>query len=349
MPYHPFFDAVSYPFGTHEADSLHVALYRVVTAQARIDHLYQRSGGVGTPYTAQSAELAWREVLKALCAEGRLKHFCDTVFDDPQMVTVQPAITALRDLKSASRKAVQVRGPTFIGRKNLRYELERLISKEIDGVLLVRGASGSGKSWSQKLIRNVSEELGVRNLYLFAGQVFTLEDVFDQLFTTLGGGAAPPKLGSESAWFANVCLKLQNAAQTSKAKLWIVVDDLGHDDAGPLLDPKILDFFKHFGLNMANPAFAEWFRLILLDYPDEPPPTRWTIAFGEDRPDQNEVDATLIKDYITTWAETKDKKLGAERADELAGDIVAKANTVSSAQTRLAHVRAELEGVLRTL
>lgn len=353
MSYHPFFDAISFPWNLTEATALHAALYRVAPGQSRIDHLYQISGGASTPFTATGAQDAWRAVLMALCAERCFKQFCDLVFDDPQMVTVRPAIVAVRDAKTSNSRTVQLRGPTFFDRKNLRYELERLISKEIDGVLLVRGPSGSGKSWSQKLIRNFAEDLGVRSVHLFAGQVTTVNDVFAQLFTTLGaGGAVPPQLATESAWFGSVCLKLQDAAQMSKTRLWVVVDDLGRDESGPLLDPKILDFFKHFGLNMANPAFAEWFRLILLDYPDEPPPTKWTIALGEDRPDQNEVDAPLIRDYILTWAQTKEKQLGAERAEELAADIVAKADIappVAPGAPRLARVRAELEGVLRTL
>jgi len=354
MTFHPFFDAITYPWALPEATALHEGLYRAVQTQGEIDHYYKTSGGLGTPFTAQAADLAWGAVLTALCVERRLQAFCDMAFANQKLASVKAAITAVREAESTVKKIVQTRGPTFFDRRNLRAELERLAAQEIDGVLLVRGASGSGKSWSQKLVRNFAEDLGGNSIYLFSGQVFTIDDVLQQLFTTLQvADPVPPQLSTEPAWFGTICLKLQLAAQKSNKQLWVVVDDLGADASGPLLDAKILDFFKHFGMNMANPAFAQWFRLILLDYPDEPPPTRWNIAFGEDRPDPNEVDAPMMAQYLLGWANHRDKQLGADRAEELALEIVAKAQAAPSpAQaglSRLARLRAELEGVLRTL
>ncbi len=163
----------------------------------------------------------------------------------------------------------------------------------------------------------------------------------------------PPRLETEEAWFKKVCLKLQDVARKKQMVTWVVVDDLGEYLEGPRLDPMIRRFFDQFALSTANPAFSRWFRLVLLDYPDGTVPTKWRSVWLEDRPDENEVDADVVKEYLLQWAARAIKQLGEETAIKLAADISTKVAAPLPAghppQPRLKRIHDELEGVLNSL
>ena len=99
-------------------------------------------------------------------------------------------------------------------------------------------------------------------------------------------------------------------------------------------------FFDQFALSTANPAFSRWFRLVLLDYPDGNVPTKWRSVWLEDRPDENEVDVEVLKDYLLQWAAREVKQLGEEKAHQLSTDIAAKVAVPPAGAARAAAVEA---------
>jgi hypothetical protein len=353
MVFHPFFDVPIYPWARPDAQDMHRTLSRFIKQSIDIELHYEASGGT-TPLTPQLApHRAWKEVLDLLATAKVLPRLCDRILADQQLVAAHPAVQAVCDAKDLATEIVLPQEILFLDRKNLRNELETLSQPSASRALLVRGPSGAGKSWTEELIKTVAADRGVSNVYLYEGTVSVVRDVVDELFTALGDSSkVPPVDETDPAWYRRVCLKLQELASQRKVFLWVVADDLGEYEGGPRLDREIRAFFNQFALHMANPAFAQWFRLILIDYPDGPVPTKWR-AWSEDRPDENEVDQVVIAEYLIAWAKTKQKNLGVDRAGELAKDILAKVGSPPAPTDpdprRLARINAELKAVLKTL
>ncbi len=349
---HPFFDAVKFPWTLAEAQALHVVLYENMWVEQRIMHIYQTSGGT-TPLTlGNAADILWREVLDNLSAERCFKVFCDKVLENEMFASAHVAVHAVIGATDTVQKVFFDEDIIFLDRKRLRVELAKLDQQSSYGVLIVRGAAGSGKSWTQKLVTSVASDRGAASVYLFEGIVSTVDEVVEQLFAIVGNSeAVPPRMGTEDAWFRKVCLKLQELAQARKEVLWVIADDLGDYAEGPRLDNAIRRFFEQFGLTMANPAFARWFRLVLLDYPDGAVPTKWKNFWCEDRPDESDVDDGVVSEFLIRWAAIKRKNLAAEKAAELAREIVAKASSATgpAGASRLALIHSELNGVLERL
>jgi hypothetical protein len=353
MPIHPFFDVPTYPFVRADAQALYTALYQGITQPGAITLEYQQSGGT-RPLTPQlPADQAWGEVLRHLTAEHSLARLCERIINTRQGA-LQAAAIAVRDAKDILSEILLPQDIVFLDRKPLRNELEKLSRRGQCGVLLVRGASGAGKSWTQQFINLVAEHRGANCVYLYSGTISNVSEVVENLFTALGAGSAVPEpMETEAAWYKRVCNRLQELAQNRKP-LWVVADDLGEYPDGPRVDRQIRDFFGQFVLNMANPVFADRFRLVLIDYPEGPVPTKWkSFLWCEDRPQESDVDKATIAEFLLNWAAAQGKQLGAERADELAADILAKADAPPSANNvgrpRLERIYNELQGVLNKL
>lgn len=353
MAFHPFFDAPVYPWPRPDAKAMHETLFRLIKPPKDIELHYEACGGT-TPLTPQLApHLAWKEVLDLLAAAKALRRLCEHVLERQGLAAAHAAVQAVCDAKDLVNEIVLPQETLFLDRKNLRSELETLSHPGASRVLLVRGPSGAGKSWTQELIRTVTADRGVLSVYLFEGIVSNVRDVVDQLFTALGDSSKVPDVNqTDAAWYGRVCLKLQELASHRNALLWVVMDDLGEYNGAPRIDREVRAFFNQFALNMANPAFAQWFRLVLIDYPEGRVPTKWR-AWSEDRPNENDVDKTTIAEYLLRWAEHGRKNLGAERADEFATAILNKvANPPAPTDPdprRLARIHAEIKAVLRSL
>ena len=369
MP-HPFFDARSYPWHREEAVDFHKVLYLSVDNPDLIDTLYRRIGAGLRPFTKkQAADLIWKEVLDLLTVARRLKALCEAVLAEEDFAGLHDPVRAvqnaadqrpdalLKQQQDALLKLLQEQVLTndivFVDRKRLRTELLKVGSPiPTHGVLLVRGPSGSGKSWTRTLVIDVARSLGAKSTYLYEGFVSDVPDVIRELFTLLRHPEEiPPQHQSDVAWYGKVCKRLRELAQQEGVVSWVIVDDLGEDLQGVSeLDPEVRSFFETFGLMMGNPAFAEWFRLVLLDYPDRAVPTKWRDFWVEDRPNDTEVDAGTISAFLLNWAERKDKKLGGERAEKFASDIIDKVNAPGDpAKSRLRRISDELKLVLDTL
>jgi hypothetical protein len=354
MP-HPFFDALVYPWARPDANTLHVALYSVIRPETEITLVYNRSGGTLPRSPGLAAHLAWTEVLDRLTAGRRLQALCDTVLAETAWSAAHPAIRAVLTAVDAVDTPLLASEHVFLDRKPLRAELKKLAT---DGsparVLLVRGPSGSGKSWTQLLVADVARSLGAESVYLVPGVVSTVDEVVDNLFSTLGNmNAIPPRLETDDAWYRKVCVKLQELGQQKKVVTWVVVDDLGDYPQGPRLDLEIRRFFEQFALQTASPAFARWFRLVLLDYPDGSVPTKWKNFWVEDRPSETHVNEAPLKEYLLHWATRANKQLGEEKATEFAKDIMAKVATPlppdEPAPPLLRRIHDEVDGVLKSL
>lgn len=349
---HPFFDVVVYPWTRADAQDLHRVLYQNVTDPGRITLFYQQSGGLRPLTPGSPADNAWAEALNNLIAQRALGRLCGLLLSNATIAAVHSFVQAVVDATDASQEVYLSDGVIFLDRKQLRIELTKLTQPHC-GVLLVRGPSGSGKSWTQQMVERFAADRGASTIYLFEGIVSTVEDVFQQLFATFGNSdAVPPRLGSEDAWFKKVCLKLQELAQARKDVLWIVVDDLGDYDDGPRVDQEIRRFFDQFGLTMANPAFSKWFRLVLIDYPGSGVPTKWKQnVWCEDRPNPEEVDDQAVSDFLRRWAIARSKNLGEEKAATLASEILTKASPSGAGlpKNRLKDIHTELSRTLEKL
>lgn len=327
MP-HPFFDAAAYPWDRKDANAAHEALYNNIKAGAMIEILYQGSGPGLLPLNLAEAPFAiWKAVLEQLTTARRLQNLCTTILQKPAFAATHPSIQALIDAIDPIPQIVLSGGQLFMDRSKLRTELGRLAERNpAVHMLLVRGGADSGKSWTRHMVMDVASVVGEECIYLFEGLVSSVEDVIDELFTALGDSqAVPPQLETEEAWFKKVCLKLQETAKKQGKRLWIIADDLGVGAQGPRIDPRVKRFFDQFALRMANPVFAKWFRLVLLDYPDGTVPTNWTQGFWtEDRADEAEVHEEAVSQFFERWAESRKKQLAPEKAKDLARDVLAK-------------------------
>lgn len=357
MP-HPFFDAVRFPWHRDEAQAVHKALYQAVGQPPGFAALYAHCGPNLKPLTpGLAADDAWHEILDYLTFARRLDTLCQTVLGMVNLLAVHPAITAIQNARD-----LLIDEPTlpndlvFVDRKPLRLELQKLVSVTASqGVLLVRGPSGSGKSWTELLVADLATSLGARCIYIFEGLVSTVDEVVAQLFTLLDEPqAVPPRLETEDAWFRKVCLDLQALGQKHEVVSWIIADDLGSDANGPRLDPMIRRFFDQFALTMANPAFAQWFRLVLLDYPEGDVPTKWKAnVWVEDRPTEQDLTHDRIVEFLRARAERMQKQIADDRARKFAVDILTKVDSPqpvgAQSKPRLRRLHDELVGVLAKL
>jgi hypothetical protein len=360
MP-HPFFDAIRFPWHRDEAKAMHYALFNAVSVPARYTGLYEDCGPDPRPLSpGLPADAAWREILDNLTVAQRLSRLCDMVLARADLLSTHQAIRNVQNAPDLLwAPLLREDNLVFIDRRALRLELQKLGTiGGSQGVLLVRGPSGCGKSWSELLVADMATSLGARCVYVFEGLVSTVQEVIAQLFTALNEpNAVTSQLTTEDAWFRQVCLDLQALAQKKDIVCWVVADDLGNDANGPRLDPQIRKFFDQFALTMANPAFAKWFRLVLLDYPEGDVPTKWKAnVWLEDRPAETDVDENPIVDFLRAKADQMKKQMGADTAKKVAADILSKVDAPqpapppgTSIKPRLRRIHDELVGVLAKL
>lgn len=341
---HPFFEASEYPWWlTPESTDFHTALAKLIPVQARIDVLY-RACGANLPnvFLGQAQDLVWREVLNNLTPLGGLRKLCELVDGDFQKTPTNAAVL---------KAVVEARPPdpivthifysdvVVLDRKGLRAQLGELQAKNgKKSVLLVRGGKQTGKSWSQHVFLEMARSNGAETVYLTGDLVATVEETIEKIFSALGKTASdiPPKQTTDDAWYRAACNRIHVLASTeTKKPLWIAMDDLGPTpDGTPLLDPKIKDFFDHFALNMINPAFQKWFRLMLMHYP-EGVPTRWKKEYwAEDIAKEEEVQQAEVTEALLGWAKWKRLNVADAQLEALAAKTIAVADNPQPGETR---------------
>jgi hypothetical protein len=329
---HPFFDIVAYPWHRTDARELHAVLTMAITVPASIDLLYKGSSAEVLPLNQnQAPNLIWKEALENLAVAGALQALCNLVL--AQAGRNKSLRKALEDVINAV-PAVEVQfvpdSVSVLDRVELRNSLTNLESDASPvRVLLVRGGPKTGKSQGKFLFERAAKDSGAKVVYLFEGIVATVDDVVKQLFGALEATSEipDPRSTTREAWYQAVCVQLQEVAARKKQRMWIAVDDLGPgpgDPPAPLLDREIREFCEQFALNMPNPLFAEWFRLMLIHYPEGDVPTRWRHEFwSEDRTSEADVQQTHVEEFLRSWAVHRDRKLLDDEVTSLAASIIA--------------------------
>jgi energy-coupling factor transporter ATP-binding protein EcfA2 len=136
----------------------------------------------------------------------------------------------------------------FIGRKNLRYSLRQL---ELDttnrSVLCVTGDSGSGKSYSFRLLKlldnlspsNVVVRIDFKN-FREGALAQRYRDIVDTINTRLqmSFDKIPPQNETDARWFENAVITFDNVVRERDQKLWLVFD---HIEGKHGIEPSIHD------------------------------------------------------------------------------------------------------------
>jgi hypothetical protein len=359
---HPFFDAVRYPVDRPEARFLHRVLLDAVLDPRQINNIYQECDPDLPPLTLnQSPDLIWWDALQNLTVQGALRQLLSKIQQRfKSNNTIKNAIREIENAQPASEQQIISHGRLMLDRVTLRQQLN-LMGAEIAPlkVLLVRGDAGSGKTYSSHLFELAARDNGAISVYLCDGMVVTVDDVIQQLFSALEAlERIPPRDTTTEAWYRIVCVKLQEEASKKNRPVWITVDDLGPtEDGAPLLDPEIRKFCDQFALNMVNPFFRKWFRLMLIHYPDGSVPTRWRRDFwSEDRTNERDVQQPHVVELLRSWSVAHDHKIIEDELTSLAAEVVAKADApvapsmgASSSLPRLQRIHDALTEMLRDL
>lgn len=327
---HPYFGVLRFPKDRPEARRLHRALVDLVTNPNEIEDIYEDCGDLRPLMLLQPPDLIWNDVLQNLTGGSALKKFFEVILGLFNNVILRDIITEIENAVAVSQERIISDDILILDRVVLRQHLE-LLEAEMNPVkvLLVRGGPKSGKSYGRHLFERVAFSQGAQPLYLCVPLVATVDDVVMELFSALGASKEIPPRGdtTDEAWYQSVCRKLQELAISQNRSLWVAVDDLGPDlDGVPLLDPQIRKFCDQFALNMLNPSFRKWFRLMLIHYPDGRVPTRWKREFwSEDRTNDADVQQADVEDVLRAWLVTNDRKMVEDELTALAGKVVAKA------------------------
>lgn len=359
---HPFLDAVAYPWHRPEARELQTVLTLAFTTSADIDVLYQGSSPAVLPLNHnQAPNLVWKEALDNLArVDGGLKTLCETVLARPQLnARLRKAVEDVVNAVPAVEVQFVPDSVLVLDRGELRTSLTNLGSEtSAVKVLLVRGGPKTGKTQGHLLFERAAKDGGAKVVYLFEGIVASVDDVVGQLFSALEATSEiPPVTTTRQAWYQAVCVKLQDLAARKQQRIWIAVDDLGPGPGqppAPLLDREIREFCDQFALNMPNPLFADWFRLMLIHYPDGDVPTRWRHEFwSEDRTSEADVQQPHVEEFLRSWAAHRDRNLLDEQVTSLAAAIIAKADEPqppgNNAVPRLKQLHDAVEETLRDL
>ena len=349
---HPFFGSSTYPWARTEADGLYHALYQAIAESAEIERRFKAAAPGALPLNYDQGPAAiWRDALNALARAGGLETLCTQLLASGDIARIHPKVQAVIDAKSVTEQVIFTPDCIFVNRRSLREQLRKLSFRSTTpSVLLVRGRPHSGNSWTEKLVTAAANDTGAKPTYLFEGSVAGVEDVIASLFAVMGKAEhVEPRHTTEQGWYRAVCRKLMSFAQANNRVYWIIADDLGIYEDGPRLDPEVRRFFDQFALMMADPAMAEWFRLVLIDYPAGAVPTKWKhYVWVEDTPDAGHVDRAAVAEFLTEWAKANGKQLPMGDAERLAEGALQVADSVEASE-RLLTLHNELGKVVGSL
>jgi hypothetical protein len=329
---HPFFDATVYPWHRTEARALHKLLYVRFDKPADIELVYKRISADLPPLATGSSLHVWKEALEH-CAKLRLLRLLHQQLLDHGEFGQHEGALAVLDAVRRSRAAVDLAvlpgepGLVLLDRAQLRRYIGRLAPPGNPlKVLLVRGETQSGKSHGRHLFESAARDAGAKSVYLCDGLVATVEDVLIELFGAYSATAEiPAPESTDHGWYKAACGKLRAIAERSGCALWIAVDDLGvAEDGAPLLDPQIRAFFEQFALHLVSGVYKDWFRLMLIDYPEGAVPSRWhRDLWAEDRTARADITVEHVVGLLTSWSTQRGRVVVEETVADVAAGILA--------------------------
>lgn len=336
MP-HPIFDRSSYPWDRPEASALRDRLVAAMPDQKEVATVYQQAGGQpGALNTGQAPAGLWNEALNLLAQAGALRKLCQQTL--PSVTRLQgnsdlhDAIAAVLGARPAVAATI-ITGEPVLDRQRLRLMVASLQSGSAARVLVVRGERHSGKSHGRHIFLSAAADCGAEAVYLYEPLVVNVEQAIRRLFRAFGAETRiPPRDTTQAAWYEAVCGALHDVAQGCGRQLWVAVDDLGvaDDEGTPLLDPEIASFCNQFVLELGNPSFGRWFRLMLIHYPEPPLPTRWLRDIWlEDRTTADDVQQEHVEEYLRELAAGDGTNLPS--TDTMAAELMAAVDAPASA------------------
>ncbi|MBL7259237.1 hypothetical protein [Paractinoplanes lichenicola] len=331
---HPYFGGVEFPWWRADAQRLLSVLTVVASDKAEIENLYLRCAKGLTRLTPSRADLMWIEALNNLAAAGALERLCDLFLARTLAAEARAAFEQVRSARPEADQPPAEPGPIVLDRTNLRQQIQRLTPGSAAlKVLVVRGDPGSGKSHGRYLFEQAARGQNAQPVYLCADIVANLDEVLHELFGALKATSEIPAAGdtTSSAFHKRVWLRLREIADREKRALWIAIDDLGNaPDGGPLLEGEIRQFFDQLVLQFVNPPYRDWFRLMLIHYPDGKVPSKWRREmWTEDRTSADDVRSEHVAEELRAWYQRHGQTVVEEEIDTLAADIVARSGKLS--------------------
>lgn len=335
---HPFFDTDKYPWDREDGRALHRKLYELITKPGDISMILRECSGDLEPLKEDAPKAMWQDLLDSVAAAMLLKTLGQRLRARPYpavhaaFAAVEGAAGDVPDPVSQEDRPFRPK-PIFVDRKDLRATLRSLAAPDTsEFVLLVRGEPDSGKSWTRYIIQQYAAEAGQDCTYLGQGLVSSPKQAMSAILAQLGGTVSE-SFTTEAAAYQNACIEMQRLAEHRKKGSWIIMDDLGPGENGPRVDPALRDLFDQVALYMKNPAFSRWFRLILIDYPDGPEPENWD-AFLEEKTACNDLQKPDVAKFLLRWARHHRIALGGPEAEEIAAEVVSKADAPAPDEKR---------------
>lgn len=330
---HPFFDASTFPSWREDAKAFVGALLEVCRAQAAgfevswLITIYKRCSA-NLPLIAVAGVLPARvveDVLQQLVVARVFKAFCEELLTSAGLGAVHERVRAVVRAEGATETTQLSEKVLFLDRESLRARLDVIAAGGNEGVLLVRGEPGSGKSWTRRLVEHVAKSQNDECIYLGRNHVGTVGDVLRDLFNAIAGRAVPESLTTPHAAYRDMCSDLLGVAQAQQKRWWIIADDLGVRDNADLMDRRIREFFEQFVVHMTSPVFRQRFCLVLLDYP-EGKPTKWEDdVWIEDRTAVSDIRAPVVAEFLAHWTARKGLNAAPEEFPALADGVLARA------------------------
>ncbi len=347
---HPFFDSDRYPWHRDEALALHKKLYDLITDPKEIKKILFECSPDLDPLKDDGPKEMWRDLLDRVASALLLRKLGErlSLRQLPSLHKIFRVVAESKfDVSSLEDRPFRPK-PIFVDRKDLRATLQSLAALNAsEFVLLVRGEANSGKSWTRHIASQYAAEAGQDCTYLAQGMVSSPKQALASILATLGGTLSD-SFTTEAASYQDACIEMQRLAEQRRKGSWIIMDDLGLGENGPRLDPSLRDLFDQIALYMKNPAFSRWFRLILIDYPEGPEPGSWD-PFLQERTSCNDLQKPDVANFLLRWARHHRIELGVPEAEEIASQVVLKADAASAHKKslRMSHLHDALNAALK--
>lgn len=333
---HPFFDSTSYPWSRPDAKKFFEVIRVAEKTIGHIQLAYDQSASELPALTPASSDLLWREVLNNLASRNSLRPLCEWIKNKfANNLAIIKAVTDLEQAKSAGEIRIFDKNIFILDCDLHRQAISKITSDSSSKVLLIRGNPKSGKSHCRYIFESIAREKNITVAYLYDGNISTVEGAITYIFSTLGHSADKiPRTDdtTSEAWYKEVCVKLKELATVEKKKLWIVVDDLGYVDGdinkGPILEKSIRRFFEQFTLFILDPSFMQFFRLLMINYPEENIPTKWKSQMWADvKTNENDIQQVHIEDFLKAWTNSHNINYIGQELSDLAKQIIEKADS----------------------